>query len=141
MSNLPIYVFLYGPFWANFSQRYKVVFRLFFCFCFLGCVACRCPIIPASFIKKTILSPLNCFCLFVKFVFACLSKLGFMMNVSFQHLWVNTKEHDLWIVRKEYSFFCVKKKKMPKCLPSEYSLLHSHQREYEFQLLRILSSI
>ena len=30
MSNLPIYILLYGPFWANFSQRYKVVFRLFF---------------------------------------------------------------------------------------------------------------
>ena len=29
-SNLPIYISLYAPFWANFSQRYKVVFRLFF---------------------------------------------------------------------------------------------------------------
>ena len=33
------------------------------------------------------------------------------MNVSFQPLWINTKEHDLWIVKKEYSFFFFFKKK------------------------------
>ena len=75
-----------------------------------------------------------CLCLFVK--------IRLMMNVSFQPLWVNTKEQDPWIVSKEYSFFCKKKKKKKKkSLLSDCNLLHSHQHEWEFQLLCIFSSI
>ena len=36
------------------------------------------------------------------------------MDITFQVLWVNTKEHDCWIIWQEYVEFC---KKLPGCLP------------------------
>ena len=36
------------------------------------------------------------------------------MGISFQLLWVNTKDHDCWIIWLEYVQFC---KKLPNCLP------------------------
>lgn len=40
-------------------------FSLFFFFCVCMCL-CRCPIVLTPFVKKTVLSPLNCLYLFVK---------------------------------------------------------------------------
>lgn len=37
----------------------------------------------------------------------------FYVDISFQHLWIDTKEHHCWITWEEYSFIA----KLPHCLP------------------------